>query len=136
MKGETLSHSLEIESTADAVSSALDRLEVLLGEHGIDHDRCLELRLVSEEVLTNILKYADVPAMQAHIAIDARTLELEFRDRGAPFDPLARVDPDLDQDVSERPLGGLGIHLVKQLVEDVSYRREDGQNVLRLVNKR
>ena len=52
---------------------------------------------------------------------------------GAPaYDPLAHAPPDLDADIADRPIGGLGIHLVRELAQDARYRREDGWNILRI----
>mgnify|MGYP003444340506 CR=1 FL=1 len=59
-------------------------------------------------------------------------LALAFRDDGAAFDPLARADPDLDAGIDERPIGGLGIFLVRELAESVSYERIGRDNVLRV----
>jgi len=61
---------------------------------------------------------------------------LEFRDRGRPFDPLTADAPDLDLSPEERPPGGLGLALVRALVDDARYERRDAANVLRLVKRR
>ena len=53
-------------------------------------------------------------------------------DDGPPFDPLARTDPDTSLELDERQPGGLGILLIKSLIDEVSYHREDGRNVLSL----
>jgi anti-sigma regulatory factor (Ser/Thr protein kinase) len=100
----------------------------------------LELRLVAEEVVTNVAKYAYAPGAAAGMELIVSTgddlVSLEFRDQGRPFDPLAQPPPDLEAPLLERPVGGLGLTLVRALVEDVRYAREGGTNVLRLVKKR
>jgi len=100
----------------------------------------LELRLVAEEVVTNVAKYGFEPgraaAMEVLLSLSEDTVVLEFRDQGQPFDPLSQPAPDLDAPVEERPIGGLGLTLVRALVEEARYAREGATNVLRLVKKR
>src|SRR3546814_19164958 len=74
----------------------------------------------------------DVPTGQRElsvdIGIDGDRLSLQFSDDGAPFDPTATAAPNLDADIDDRPIGGLGLHLIKQLAEEISYRRDGGFN--------
>ena len=58
-----------------------------------------------------------------------------FRDRGVPFDPLAKADPDVTLAAEERQIGGLGIFMVKKSMDEVLYRYENGENVLTLRKK-
>lgn len=100
----------------------------------------LELRLVAEEVLTNIAKYAFeagvAPAVEVRVSFTEAAAEIEFRDLGRAFDPLAEPLPDLDAPLEQRTLGGLGLTLLRALVEEASYVREGPANVLRLVKRR
>jgi len=120
--------------------AALDRLEGLCREAALRGAMVLELRLVAEEVVTNVAKYAFAPgtaaAMEVRVSLSEDTAVLEFRDQGQPFDPLTQPAPDLDAPVEERPIGGLGLILVRALVEEARYAREGATNVLRLVKKR
>ena len=120
--------------------AALDRLEAFCRGAGLPGPLVLELRIVAEEVVTNVAKYGYAPgaaaAMELLVSTDDDAVSLEFRDLGQPFDPLAPPPPDLEAPLEERPLGGLGLTLVRGLVEDVRYVREGGTNVLRLVKKR
>jgi anti-sigma regulatory factor (Ser/Thr protein kinase) len=100
----------------------------------------LELRLVAEEVLTNIAKYAFEPgaiaAVELLLSFTDGAAVLEFRDQGNAFDPLAQPAPDLEVPIEKRPLGGLGLTLVHALVDEARYEREGPTNVLRLVKRR
>ena len=100
----------------------------------------LELRLVAEEVLTNIAKYGfgpgARPAVELSVSLTDAAAVLEFRDQGPPFDPLAHPPPDLDAPREERPPGGLGLMLVRTLVDEARYARDGSANVLRLVKRR
>jgi anti-sigma regulatory factor (Ser/Thr protein kinase) len=123
-----------------ALPPALDRLEALCRAAGLAEAAALELRLVAEEVLTNLAKYAYAPdaaaAAELTLSFPADEVALEFRDQGMPFDPLALAPPDLDAPLHQRSLGGLGLALVRALVDDARYAREGSTNVLRLVKRR
>jgi anti-sigma regulatory factor (Ser/Thr protein kinase) len=120
--------------------AALDRLEALCRAAGLAEPVVLELRLVAEEVVTNVAKYGYAPgaaaAMEVRVSMDDDVVSLEFRDQGQPFDPLAQPPPDLDAPLEERTIGGLGLTLVRALVEEARYLREGSANVLRLVKRR
>lgn len=120
--------------------AALDRLEALCRAAGLAEPVVLELRLVAEEVVTNVAKYGYAPgaaaAMEVRVSTDDDAVSLEFRDQGEPFDPLAQPPPDLDVPLEERPVGGLGLTLIRALVEQAGYVREGPLNVLRLVKRR
>ena len=116
------------------VGPALDELEAALrGEH-VREDVVLDLRLVAEEVLTNVVKYGGaegrVPAARVRLHVDPGEVTLEFTDDGEPFDPLGAPLPDLAAQAEDRAIGGMGLHLVRALVDHASYARIDGTNVL------
>jgi sigma-B regulation protein RsbU (phosphoserine phosphatase) len=122
------------------VGGALDRLEARCRAAGLPEPAVLEVRLVAEEVLTNIAKYAfepeATPAAELTFAIADDAVVLEFRDRGRAFDPLARPVSGLDVPLEQRPVGGLGLALVRALADEVRYVREGPTNVLRVVKRR
>lgn len=104
---------------------------------GLSDKRTHELELVVEEALVNIFHYA-YPKGDGEVQVICRTdqegrLIIESIDTGLPFDPLSQEDPDLTLDISERKIGGLGVFLMKTLMDEVRYRREDDRNVLTLV---
>ena len=92
--------------------------------------------LALEELVTNIIKYGYDDAAGHEIGVDLAwndgELRLTVRDDGHPFDPLSAPAPDLDLPVDERPVGGLGLHLVRQFFPEARYRREGECNVLEL----
>lgn len=101
------------------------------GLTGTERDR---LDLVLEELLVNVVRYA-YPAgggeVQLGYAREAnRTLRFEISDEGRVFNPIEKAGPDLAGTLENRPVGGLGIFLVRQLVDSLSYRREGGRNVV------
>ncbi len=93
------------------------------------------LELAVEEALVNVCHYAyadrtEPGPVHCRIAVQPQGLLVEIADEGTPFDPLARPDPDTTLELDQREPGGLGIFLIKQLVSEVSYRRDEGRNVL------
>jgi len=121
-------------------STALDRLEAACRAAGLAEEAVIDLRVVAEEVLTNVAKYAfdpgRAPALELSAAFSESDAVLEFRDHGRPFDPLAAPAPDLELPAELRPLGGLGLTLVRALVDEARYERRADTNVLRLVKRR
>lgn len=126
----------ELASRPDAIAPALDSIETGLADVGVAQELALELRLIAEEVITNVVKYAEADTIQIDFKVSDITVVLEVRDNGKRFDPLGAAAPDLEASVEDRPLGGLGIHLVQALADEVSYERRDDWNVLRLTKKR
>ena len=88
-----------------------------------------------EEVFVNIAQYAYNPGIgSAQISInlvrtDPLKVELSFIDSGIPYNPLAKEDPDMTGSVEERPIGGLGIYIVKNIMDEVHYEYKDGHNI-------
>jgi len=98
-----------------------------------------QLRLVSEEALINIINYA-YDKERGELKIDCETLNndtifIEISDTGTAFDPLQKEDPDITLPVEERRVGGLGIFIIKNIMDTVDYKREGGKNILTLTKK-
>jgi anti-sigma regulatory factor (Ser/Thr protein kinase) len=108
-----------------------------LARAGISRELAHDVLLVSEEVVCNAIDYGRPPGCQhevtVQIAIGDRDITLSFRDDGDPFDPLAHPSPDLEADLEDRDIGGLGVHLVRTLADEITYVREARHNLLRVV---
>ena len=126
----------ELASRPESIAPTLDAIETGLADVGVAQELALELRLISEEVITNVVKYAEADTIRIDFKVSDVTIVLEVRDNGKRFDPLKATAPDLEASVEDRPLGGLGIHLVQALADEVSYGRRKEWNVLRLTKKR
>lgn len=91
------------------------------------------IHLVVEEIVVNIVDYA-YPEGNGYLEVcinnDSKELTIEFRDHGIPFNPLEQSMPDLDIPLEERSIGGLGIFLTKEMMDNVEYRYEQGENIL------
>jgi serine/threonine-protein kinase RsbW len=103
-------------------------------ESGIGHQKLPEIDLVLEELLTNVIYYAYPNAGgDVEVACSMKSPTrfcLTIQDWGRAFDPLAKKDPRLVCDISDRQVGGLGIYLVRQTADEVTYRRQGNCNVL------
>ena len=95
----------------------------------------LKIRLAVEESVENIVNYAYKNGsgyLEAATERSGSLLAITLKDAGTPFNPLDREDPDITLSAEERPIGGLGIFLCKQLMDSVEYAYRDGCNVLTL----
>lgn len=114
-------------------------LEAVLARHCVTRGVRDDVRLIVEELASNAIEHGgtDIPVGQHELSVDigieGDRLSLQFSDDGAPFDPTDATAPDLDADIDDRPIGGLGLHLIKQLAEEISYRRDGGFNLLKVV---
>lgn len=134
-----MEHIFRIHNRLRDVPRVLNGVEEFCQAQGLAKEASLDLRLVAEEVLANIIQHA-------HMGIEERPVELrlsaprgflrmEFRDEGAPFNPLDAPMPDLDTRPEARAIGGLGVHLVRSLVDEARYSREGGVNVFVLMKR-
>ena len=106
-------------------------------KQGIDRKRLMQINLSLEEVLVNICDYSyrdnegDIEVI-CGLDNDNRFV-IEITDSGIPFDIDSFDEPDLNADISERKVGGLGIYLIKKMMDDIQYRFEDNKNILKLI---
>lgn len=106
---------------------------------GMGQAELFQLELAIEEAATNVIKFAypqgDGELTVAAMQDEKGLLLLEILDQGAPFNPLEQDEPDLEADIEDRPIGGLGIVLILNVMDKVEYYRVDGRNILRLAKK-
>ena len=104
--------------------------------HGLTSDVIMEAQLVLEEAVANSMNHGFTDdadhRVEVRIAIEGQNLILEVTDDGIAYDPLARPPVDVDAPLEERPVGGLGVHLIRSLMDDVTYERIDDRNCLRM----
>ena len=109
-------------------------LEHLLEQAGTPPDVIMEMVLVQEELVTNVAKYSGLgesDSVGVSLVIDRDKLSLEVRDSGAAFDPLSEGQrAELGADIDHARVGGLGVHLITQLTDTQSYRRDNNENIL------
>jgi len=104
---------------------------------GFSGKRIKEIELAAEEALVNIIDYA-YPDRQGDIKVTcvqhpSETFAIEIEDTGIAFDMLSLKDPDISAGISDREIGWLGVFLIRKLMDEVHYHRENGKNILKLV---
>lgn len=95
----------------------------------------MKIELAVEEAFVNIASYAygnGEGMAEIGCALDGSTLRLRLVDGGAPYNPLKKADPDITLSAEDRQIGGLGIFLVKQLMDEVDYHRQENKNILEM----
>lgn len=124
-----------IPAALDKLDEALDFVHTQLAQAACPPRTLHQIDLAVEEIFVNIARYAYHPALGT-VTITCTAagappyVTLVFADRGRPYDPLERDDPDLALDAEQRQIGGLGIWMVKQLMDEIRYEYRDGQNIL------
>lgn len=122
----------QIELLAEYIDSIAD-------EAGINPSLAMSLNLALEEAVTNVIMYAYPEGTDGTVDIITEAndglLTFIIKDSGKAFDPTQKEDADVTLSAEERQIGGLGIFLVKQIMDTVNYQRIDGQNILTLTKK-
>ena len=119
----------------------LSRLVEAFGEaEGLGAEPIFSVNLALDEVVTNVIRYGHDDDGRQHpivvrLALEDGVLTAEVEDDGRPFNPLDAPPPDINASLEDRPIGGLGIHLVRSVMTSVEYRRENGRNVLTMKKK-
>ena len=118
-------------ATLDAMAEALAFLDGALEGGGCPPAAQAKLDVIFDEVCSNIVKHSGAREFEVKVgfAVDPTGIGLTFSDDGVPYDPLAHVDPDTTLSAEDRPIGGLGIFMVKKMADAVSYERVGGRNV-------
>ena len=100
----------------------------------------MQIDVAVEELFVNIASYACAPGegdavIRVESTSDPKTVSITFLDRGIPYDPLAKPDPDVTLSAAERAIGGLGIFMAKKSMDEMKYAYRDGQNILTIMKK-
>ena len=109
-----------------------------LSQHDCPPRALYQIEVAIEEIFVNIVSYAglseaDGVEVRCEVLDDPLRVVVQFLDGGVPFDPLAGEDPDTSAEALMEREGGLGIFMVKQMMDDVSYAYEDGKNTLTIL---
>jgi len=114
-------------------------LEEVMRGSGFSEEAILDTQLAVEEAITNVIVHGykepgGVVEITSHVNSDR--VKVEIADTAPRFDPLSMPEPDLDGSIEERRIGGLGVFLIRQVMNGVSYRYENGKNILVLIKNR
>lgn len=128
---------ITLAATVGNIGSATDFVACQLEEMGASMKAQMQIAIAIDEVFANIASYAypdgqGQVTVRVHSSEDRKQAVITFIDTGIPYNPLEKDDPDLSLSAEDRPIGGLGIFMVKKSMDDMSYRFENGKNILTL----
>ncbi len=132
--------SLEIDPRVEELSTITAAIEQFGDAEQWPPDMVFQINLVIEELGLNIMthgKSEDLEKIEIMLTAEGESLTIEIVDNGRPFDPTSDApEPDLGSELGERSIGGLGVHIVRSLVDSLCYRRQGGRNHVTLVKER
>jgi len=130
---------LSVANSSEAPRLVHERLEEFASAHALPRAVVFAADMALEEHLTNILRHggdaAAGRAISVRLELGGDELRIEVTDEGREFNPLNAPLPPLDRPPDERPIGGLGVHLMRKLMDRLDYTRRDGRNVLRMAKR-
>ena len=111
----------------------LDQMEEDMLTQGVDYSKSINVSVACEEIFTNICSYAyqkdNEEMMISYEITNDEAIQITFIDSGIAFNPLEYKEPDISQSADERKIGGLGIFIVKNSMDELNYSRIDGKNI-------
>ena len=134
------SDELTVEAVTSNLQTVTDFVNERLEKMGFSPKVCMQIDLAVDEIFSNVAMYAYAPGT-GDVTVEFRAepeppaAVITFSDRGTPFDPLTAKEPDVSLSADDRPIGGLGVFLVKKMMDEVRYAYQDGQNVLTMKKK-
>jgi len=131
------SKELRVEPLVAEIPRLIDWLEAGCAAEGLAEDATLQIALAVEEAVSNVVNhaFAGLPPpylIIVRLDITSQLVAVEIVDNGHPFDPTTAPDPDVSVSLEGRSPGGLGIHLIRGMMDRIRYRRDDDNNILRL----
>lgn len=130
---------LTLLNRATEIARGQDQLEQFAAAHHFPDRKLHEVQTALEEHLTNILHYGyddhGEHQIQIGVWLAGAELRIQVQDEGRPFNPLAHPAPDLSLPINQRPIGGLGIHMMRKSLDGMEYRRENGKNILVMIKQ-
>lgn len=130
-----MSHSFRVEAAAERLPEANAGLDAWWAGAGLPEEARFAFELVLEEIFMNVVMHGSLPegpACVVEVSLERQgdDVVMEIADDGLPFDPLAMESPDTSAPMDERRVGGLGVYLVREMMDTVRYRYSEGRNRL------
>jgi sigma-B regulation protein RsbU (phosphoserine phosphatase) len=133
-KANKTTHHLTLHSDVEQIALLPEFVEAVAGEAQLDHEAIFNLNLALEEAVSNVIMYAYPDGKDGVVDIEAivdgKRVSFVVTDSGTPFDPTSKEHIDINAKMDERPIGGLGIHLVRTIMDTVNYERKGENNIL------
>ena len=127
-------YKFELKNSVSELKALHQHLDNWGGDIGLSANSILRINICLDELFTNIVSYGFDDDLE-HIIIftlsgDNNLVVINIEDNGIPFNPLEKIDPDFPDNVESANIGGLGIHIIRKLMDNVSYERKQGKNKL------
>jgi anti-sigma regulatory factor (Ser/Thr protein kinase) len=131
-------YSFKVQSSLDELERVTSAIEEIGQQENWPPDLAFKVNLILDELGVNIMSYGgEVSGIEISLSSEEEAITIEITDDGEPFDPLNdAAEPDLTSPLGERRVGGLGLYLVRSMVDELHYRREQGKNHLVLMKRR
>lgn len=126
---------ITVDATIDNVQTITDFVDERLEEMNCPVKAQMQIDIVIDELCSNVARYA-YSDRTGKVTVSVDTVDkpmkvwLTFTDEGVPYNPLAKEDPDITLSAEERKLGGLGIYMVKKMMDEFRYEYKDGKNIV------
>ena len=133
------SFDLSLNADINEIPGVSAALEEVMQVHSFSAEEILDTQLAVEEAMTNIISHgyegrAGTVRISGH-AVSGK-IEIRIEDSAPPFNPLLVPDPDCSSAIRDRSIGGLGIFLIRRVMDEVTYRHEQGKNILTLIKRK
>jgi anti-sigma regulatory factor (Ser/Thr protein kinase) len=136
MAGQEVSKNIFINNNLSEIERLSKAVAAFGKKNNLSSEVIYDVRLTLEEVVSNIINYGFEDNYEHQISIEmnlqGETLTMKIKDDGKPFNPLEVKSTNLEKPFDEREIGGMGIYIVRKLMDNILYKREEGNNVLQL----
>ena len=124
---------LTLSNDIEQIPQLSEFIENICEKFCLDMDTTMSLNLALEEAVVNVMSYAYPEGTTGYVTIEVvkgpQYLDFIISDSGKPFNPTTKDDPDTNLSLEERPIGGLGIHIIRQIMDIVHYERKANHNI-------
>ena len=131
-------NNISVQATTENLDTVIGFVDEFLEELGCSMKTQMQIDLCVEEMYINIANYAygdDIGEAEIEVSENCGEVSITMKDRGVPYNPLEKPDPDTTLSAEERQVGGLGIFIVKKIMDTVLYEYKDGQNIFTMTKK-
>jgi sigma-B regulation protein RsbU (phosphoserine phosphatase) len=138
---DVIDHSFDITvpNRLTSIDVVNDRFNTFAADAGLPDEIRRRINMVFDELLNNVISYGfdddGEHAIDVHVGLERQRLVIEIMDDGRPFNPFGQETPDTTLPLEARKIGGLGVHLVRQVMDEVSYERRIDKNLIKLVKR-
>lgn len=122
-------------SEISALNQVMDFIDAALVQKNASEKMISQVNIIADELVSNIIRYSKSEDFKVKCRVSEQEITLHFSDTGIPYDPLKYEEADITLSAEERPIGGLGIMMVKKMVDSIEYEHKEKQNLLKIVKR-